>query len=92
MAMLTRNEIAARVREFILLNFVLADEALAEHDNLIETGILDSTGLLELVLFLEETFAIAIPQEDLLPEWFETIARITDYVATRLAHSRARVS
>jgi acyl carrier protein len=90
--MLTRDEIAARVREFILLNFVMADESLTEHDSLVETGILDSTGLLELVLFLEEAFAIAIPQEDLVPEQLETIARITDYVAARLAPSQAPVA
>ncbi len=90
--MLTRDEIATLVREFILLNFVMADESLTEHDSLVEQGIIDSTGLLELVLFLKEAFAIAIPQEDLVPEQPETIARITDYVAARLAPSQAPVA
>jgi acyl carrier protein len=70
----------------------MADESLTEHDSLVEEGIIDSTGLLELVLFLEEAFALTIPQEDLVPEQLETIARITAYVATRLAHPQVQVS
>ena len=76
----TRAEILETIREFVLLNFVMADETLGEHESLTHAGIVDSTGLLELVLFLEDTFGLTIAQEDVLPERFDSLALLTDYV------------
>ena len=76
----TRAEILETIREFVLLNFVMADETLGEHESLTYAGIVDSTGLLELVLFLEDTFGLTIAQEDVLPERFDSLALLTDYV------------
>jgi acyl carrier protein len=56
--------------------------------SLVDAGIVDSTGIVELVSFLEERFAIAIPDEDLTPGNFETVSRIAAYVRRRLADPR----
>lgn len=48
--------------------------------NLLETGVLDSTGLIELFVWLEATFAVSINTEDLVPENFATLDAMADYI------------
>ena len=61
-------------------------------DNLLEGGILDSMGVLELVEFIEAEFRITVSDEDLLPENFQTIERIASFVQQRIQTDReARV-
>jgi acyl carrier protein len=87
-----RDAALARIRDFVLLNFIMADESLGEHDSLTGEGIIDSTGLLELVLFLEDAFELQVPDEDLLPEQFDTIGRLADYVVLRSSAQLSAVS
>ena len=56
---------------------------LADDTSLLETGILDSLGLLKLVVFLEERFGIAMGDTDLLPDNFATVNAICAYVRAR---------
>ena len=58
-------------------NLVFPDD-----ENLFESGILDSAGLVSLVGYVEKTFDISIPDEDLLPENFMSIKAIADYIRT----------
>lgn len=53
-------------------------------DPLLDSGIIDSMGILELVRFLESEFNIEIEDEEILPEHFETMASITAFVTTKL--------
>jgi len=52
---------------------------------LLENGLLDSINLVQLIQFLEERFGVAIPDADLVPETFESVAKIAAYVAERTA-------
>ncbi|MCZ7556184.1 MAG: acyl carrier protein [Bacteroidia bacterium] len=54
-------------------------------DNLFETGTIDSAGLIHFIGYIEERFDIVIPDEDLIPEKFTTIASIADYIRSRLS-------
>ena len=76
------NEIEAKVREFISTNFVLGggDSALAADDSLMDAGIIDSTGVLELTGFLEETYEITVEDADLVPENLDSISSIVAFV------------
>jgi acyl carrier protein len=76
----------ARVREFIRENFFVAG-ALADDDSLIERGIIDSTGVLEVVSFLEAEFGIQVLDEEMLPENLDSIARIATFVQRKAAGS-----
>lgn len=79
--------ICDQIRDFITQNF-LYDGTAAQLDNsasLLEQGIVDSTGVLELVLFVEETYAFNVDQNDLLPENFDSIDNLANYVARHLA-------
>jgi len=75
-------EIRFRIREFIKKHFPLArNQSVIEDDSpLLTSGIIDSMGVLDLITFIEEEFKIAITEDDLLPENFETVARMAGFV------------
>lgn len=70
-----------QVRKFILQNFILEKpEELADGESMLKTGIMDSTGVLELVAFIESTFEIKVEDEELIPENLESIKNIASYL------------
>lgn len=72
------------VRGFVVENFLFGDgEVLKEDTSFMEEGIIDSTGILELVFFLEETFGISVEDTELIPENFDSLSRISSYVETK---------
>ena len=74
-----------RIAHFIFEKFPLARKRQLTNDaSLLETGIVDSIGILEIVTFLEQEFAVRIEDEDLVPENFGTIASISSFVARKL--------
>lgn len=69
------------VRKFITENFYIADKSsLSDEASLLEKGIVDSTGVLEVVAFLESEFGITVDDAEILPENLDTIGRIAAYV------------
>jgi acyl carrier protein len=78
-------EIDRRIRAFIQENFVFDDGAnLGDEDSFLEEGILDSTGILELVAFLEETFEIQLKDEELIPENLDSINKVVRFLREKL--------
>jgi acyl carrier protein len=76
----------AEIREFIVDRFLFGDGArLGDEDSLLEAGIIDSTGVLELINHLEERYGIKVKDEELLPENLDTIASISSYLARKIA-------
>lgn len=75
------------IRDFLAANFFLGDDPsqLAGSTSLIEAGVIDSTGVLELVGFLEEAFDIRIADEDLVPENLDTIDNAVGFVERKRA-------
>jgi acyl carrier protein len=74
------------VRDFLSENFPLADEGggLGAGDSLIEAGVIDSTGVLELIEYLESNYGIQIADEEVLPDNLDSIERISRFVTTKL--------
>ena len=78
-------DIAQIIRQFIEENFIFGDGSeLAEDASLLEEGIVDSTGMLDLVAFLEERFAFRAKDEELVPENLDTIRNATEFVQRKL--------
>lgn len=77
------------VRGFIIENFLFGDEsrAPAPDESFLELGIIDSTGVLELVQFVEQTFGIKIRDVELLPENLDTIQALVSFVQRKTASS-----
>ena len=78
------TSIQHRVREFVVQNFLFGQDNLAEDASFLETGIIDSTGVLELVGFIESTFAIAVQDHDLVPANLDSVRSVTRFVERKL--------
>lgn len=80
------------IRQFILQHFPLSQkQEFTDDASLLESGIVDSIGILEIVSYLEQEFEIQVSDDDLLPENFGSIAGIAAFVK-RKAESRAASS
>lgn len=84
-----QNLIRQQMREFIAQNFFYdgSGEPLTDDMPLVERGALDQTGVLELALFIEETYGVQVDETDLTPENFDTVNSIARFVYLRLANS-----
>jgi acyl carrier protein len=71
-----------RIKAFILENFLFTDNnnALDDSASLIGQGVIDSTGILEVIMFLEEAFAIKILDEEMVPHNFDSIDAIATFI------------
>ena len=77
-------EIKEQIRQFILKNFYVADPGLLSDDaSLLDLAIIDSTGVLEVITFLEEEYGISVDDTEITPENLETIERIGRVVAQK---------
>ena len=78
------NQVLSRVQEWVTTTFPLARERqLRVEDSLLESGIIDSLGTLEVVEFLEREFGIRVEDEEMLADHFETILAISRFVASK---------
>lgn len=80
--LIMKAEIESQVRRFIEDNFLFREDktSLSDTESLLEAGLIDSTGILELVAFLEECFKIDVADADLVPANFDSIEAIVAYV------------
>ena len=76
-----RSQVLNKVQDYVVENFYFGKGNKVRVDtDLMEDGAVDSTGFMELVTFVEESFPIEVEDEDLAPENFGSIERIVDYV------------
>jgi acyl carrier protein len=79
-------ETRERVRQFILSNFYVSDpKALGDETSLLDRGIVDSTGVLEVIAFLEREFGIRVADEEMLPENLDSVGRLSAFIAAKAA-------
>ena len=78
------------VREFIVSNFLFGDteRKLSDDDSLLEHEIVDSTGIMELVLFLEEKYGIEIDTSELVPANLDSISRVAAFIGRKTAERK----
>jgi acyl carrier protein len=78
------NHVNTQIRKFILDKFPLArKQQIKDSDPLLESGVLDSLGVLDLVSFVEQEFSVHVADEELVPENFQTIDRIAAFVESK---------
>jgi acyl carrier protein len=80
------DTIAREIKEFVVTNFLFGQEGdgLDEQQSFLEGGIIDSTGVLELVAFLEERYRISVADRELLPENLDSVQNVSRFVARKL--------
>lgn len=79
-------DLKTKIRSFITENFLFGNaNGLKDTTSFLEEGIIDSTGVLELVTFIEEEFQIKVEDDDLIPENLDSINNVATYLAKKLA-------
>jgi acyl carrier protein len=78
------TSIQEHVRHFVVQNFLFGQGDVADDASFLESGIIDSTGVLELVGFIESTFRIAVDDHDLVPANLDSVLSVTQFVARKL--------
>ena len=82
------NSTADRIKAFIVGHFPAArGRSLGNDERLLENGLLDSLGVLDLVAYLEGEFQMVVSDDELLPEHFESIDRLTRFVDLKRVRS-----
>jgi acyl carrier protein len=77
-------DIKEQVRTFVTSNFYVADPTMLEDEaSLLDRGIIDSTGVLEVIFFIDETFGITVEDSEMLPDNLDSIERIASFVALK---------
>jgi acyl carrier protein len=77
--------VAEQVQKYILENILFSQDAsqLPMDDSFLEKGIIDSTGMLEVIFFLEETFQVKVADDEMVPANLDSVNKIAAYVARK---------
>lgn len=72
------------IRTFIVENFLFGDEGgLSNDSSFVKEGIVDSTGILQLVAFIQDQYLIAVEDEELIPENLDSVSRVTAFIEAK---------
>lgn len=81
-------DIKGTIVDFIICNFPKVRELKNFEDvSLLEEGIIDSVGVLELILFLEQTFAFSVEDEEIIPDNLDSVNKLAIYVQSKLKNN-----
>ena len=79
------NKLKDKIRQFIVEDFLFGDDnGLKDDTSFLDEGIIDSTGILELVSFVEEEFSISVEDEELIPENLDSIMNVVAYLERKM--------
>ena len=79
------TDIRRKVRAFVVENFLFGNEdAVKDDTSFLDEGIIDSTGILEMVSYLEEEFSISVDDEELVPENLNSINNVVAYLERKI--------
>jgi acyl carrier protein len=79
------EQIRTKVHQFIRKNFMFDDkQTLGDDQSLLNSGVVDSTGILELISFLEETCQVKFNDSDLVADNFDSVNRISTFITQKL--------
>src|ERR1051326_1552252 len=78
-------QIENKIREFILRNLYYAEDSyIGDDDSFLETGVIDSMGVMELVTFIQSEFGVVAAQQEIVVENFDSIRKLADFVRKKL--------
>jgi len=80
------STVSSKVREFIKDNFMYRDDRaeLTDSESLLDAGLIDSTGILELVAFIETEFSIQMADTDIVPDNLDSVETIVRYIEDKI--------
>jgi acyl carrier protein len=77
-----REEARGKIRKYILENYLFTEDAtaLSNDDSFLEKGIIDSTGMLELIAFIGDEFQITLDDDELIPDNLDSVNRVAAFI------------
>ncbi|MEO8421879.1 MAG: acyl carrier protein [Hyphomicrobium sp.] len=88
------NDIKHQIRTFIATSFLFREgrQQIADDESLLGAGLIDSTGILELVSYLEAEFGIAVQDDEIVPENLDSVGQIAAYVVMKCAQTQPAIA
>ena len=86
------SSIAHQIHDYVGTNFLFDLTEVSYEDSLLEQGVLDSTAVLELVMFVEETFGVAVLEHEVVPENFDSINALAAFVQDKLSQLQTDIA
>ena len=85
-------ETEAKVRDYILENYLFTDDQseLDNGDSLLDRGVIDSTGIMEVILFLEEEFGVSVEDDEMVPENLDSVDNLVKFIKAKQGTSGAK--
>jgi acyl carrier protein len=82
-------DIRQQIRSYIAETFLFNDEGfdLEDDASFLDEGVIDSMGVLELIMFIEETFGFSVEDEEIKPDNFDSVNKLYDYIQQKTAES-----
>lgn len=79
------ENIKVQLRQYIAENLLFSDNGadMNDEESFLDSGIVDSLGVLELATYVEDTFAIEVPDEEVIPDNFDSISKLTAYISRK---------
>ncbi|MEW6110135.1 MAG: acyl carrier protein [Nitrospirota bacterium] len=83
-------QLKPEIRNFIVENFLYGqdDDTLSDEVSFLEKGIIDSTGVLELVSFIEENYGISVEDVELIPDNFDSLNKLSHFVSRKMGNGK----
>ena len=82
---MNQDEYRTKLRTLILESYLFTDDdsELDDEDSFLDTGILDSMGIMELIAFLDDEFGVKVAEEEMIPENLDSISNLLKYLSAR---------
>lgn len=82
----------SEIRNFIVENFLYGqDNGLGDDVSFLQKGLMDSTGILELLSFIEEKYGISIDDEELIPDNFDSLNKLSAFITKKMGNSQPMI-
>ena len=85
------DTIKKRIREFVLSNYLFTDDpaALRDDESFMKRGIIDSTGILEVIQYLNDEFGVTVADEEMGPENLDSVVSLVAFIQSKTTNARA---
>ena len=87
------SSIEAKVRDYILENYLFTDDQsqLNSGDSFLDKGIIDSTGILEVIMFLDEEFGVTVEDDEMVPENLDSVDNLVKFIGSKQGRAQGPV-
>ena len=81
-----QSDVKPKLKEFLISNFLFSEDTVqfTDDDSFLEKGIIDSTGILELIEYLEDTYSVAIEDNELIAENLDSMNNVESFIFRKL--------